>query len=441
MERSVKQDIAIFWFRRDLRLEDNCGLYQALKGPRPALPLFIFDKTILDQLTNKTDRRVTFIHQQLSQLQENLRQQNSSLLVKNGHPLQVWKKLLKEWQIKAVYSNADYEPYALQRDKQISRLLKDQQIDFQLYKDQVIFEKEEVLKADGKPYTVFTPYKNKWRDNLSTVHLEAYPSEKYRHNFLKMPPLQLPSLKAIGFHSSDISFPAREIKREIIENYHHTRDFPALENGTSQLGVHLRFGTISIRQLARLAKELNDTFLNELIWREFFMMILYHFPQVVEYPFKRKYERIQWSDNEGHFKKWCAGQTGFPLVDAGMRQLNQTGYLHNRVRMICANFLSKLLLINWQWGEKYFADKLLDFELSANNGNWQWAAGCGCDAAPYFRIFNPVTQIEKFDRELHYVKKWVPEYGTPSYPATIIDYKFARERALSVYQSALNDKK
>jgi deoxyribodipyrimidine photo-lyase len=439
MERSGKQEIAIFWFRRDLRLEDNCGLYQALKGTRPVLPLFIFDTTILDQLSNKTDQRVSFIYHHLSQLQENLCQQNSTLLVTHGKPLPVWKKLLKEWPIKAVYSNADYEPYALQRDKQISRLLKDQQIDFHLFKDQVIFQKEEVLKKDGKPYTVFTPYKNKWRDTLKLIHLEAYPSQKFLHNLLKIPPLQLPSLKAIGFHSSDSSFPIKDIKRKIIENYHHTRDFPALENGTSHLGVHLRFGTISIRQLARLANELNDTFLNELIWREFFMMILYHFPEVVEHPFKRKYERIQWSDNEGHFKKWCAGRTGFPLVDAGMRQLNQSGYMHNRVRMICANFLSKLLLINWQWGEKYFADKLLDFELSSNNGNWQWAAGCGCDAAPYFRIFNPDTQLQKFDQELLYVKKWVPEYDTPSYPGAIVDYKFARERALSVYQSALND--
>jgi len=439
MERSGKQEIAIFWFRRDLRLEDNCGLYQALKDPRPVLPLFIFDKTILDQLADKTDRRVSFIQQQLSRLQETLRQHNNTLLVEYGEPRQVWKKLLQEWPIRAVYSNADYEPYARQRDEQISRLLKDQQIDFQLFKDQVIFQKEEVLKKDGKPYTIFTSYKNKWRDSLADMHLEAYPSEKYLHNFLKMPPHQSPSLPEIGFQASNSSFPSREIKREIIENYHRTRDFPVLENGTSRLGVHLRFGTISTRQLARLARELNNTFLNELIWREFFMMILYHFPEVVEHPFKRKYQNIQWSDNEDHFQKWCAGQTGFPLIDAGMRHLNQTGYMHNRVRMICANFLSKLLLINWQWGEKYFADKLLDFELSANNGNWQWAAGCGCDAAPYFRIFNPDTQIQKFDRELRYVKKWVPEYGTPSYPEPIIDYKFARERALSVYQSALNE--
>ncbi len=432
-----KEQITIFWFRRDLRLNDNIGLYQALKNGYPVLPLFIFDTSILSDLDDKTDKRVDFIYRELKAIHENLIQAGSSLLVKYGKPLQVWKEILEEFQVGEVYTNRDYEPYAKARDENIRKLLDSQNIPFKTYKDQVIFEKKEVLKDNNQPYVVFTPYKNRWLDTLSESNLASVKVKDYFNNFMKTSPIQFPKIEEIGFRQSDFHFPSKEINKEIIQNYHKTRDYPATD-GTSRLGIHLRFGTISIRKLAGIAQNLNQTFLSELVWREFYMMILWHFPHVVDQPFKPKYAKISWRNNKQEFERWCEGTTGYPMVDAGMRELNQTGYVHNRVRMITASFLTKHLLTDWRWGERYFAKKLLDYELASNNGNWQWAAGCGCDAAPYFRIFNPTTQIKKFDPEHQYIKKWNPELESDDYPAPIVEHKFARERALEVFKNSLS---
>lgn len=431
--------INLFWFRRDLRLEDNTGLYHALNSDFPVLPLFIFDTLILKELKNKADPRIQFIHHQLQHIQKTLRQFGSSLLVVKGKPEEIFRELIKKWKIAAVYTNHDYEPYAIQRDEKIAHLLKAHQIPFYTFKDQVIFEKNEIIKDDGRPYTVFTPYKNRWLDALRITELAEFPSEKLFSSYIKINPFPLPSLADIGYTTSQVKFPEKKIDLEVIKNYHRTRDFPAIK-GTSRLGIHLRFGTISIRQLVKIARQLNSTFLNELIWREFFMMILYHFPRVVNQPFKPGYEKIPWINRQEDFQKWCDGHTGYPIVDAGMRELNSTGFMHNRVRMIAASFLAKHLLIDWRWGEQYFAEKLFDFELSSNNGNWQWAAGCGCDAAPYFRVFNPTLQTEKFDPNHIYIQKWVPEYKDKWYLKPLVDHKMARERAIEVYTKALKQK-
>jgi deoxyribodipyrimidine photo-lyase len=432
----MKPEVTIFWFRRDLRLEDNAGLFHALKSKRPVVPVFIFDRSILDELEEKKDRRVEFIHQSLREIQHQLHSIGATLDVRYGFPLDVYKELTDEYDIKEVFANHDYEPYAIKRDHAIAELLLSRGISFHTYKDQVIFEKNEVIKGDGRPYTVFTPYSKRWKSILSDFHLKSYPTSKYFRNFYKQAPKEIPSLSSIGFQSSGEPFPSKKWDKKIIENYSKQRDFPAL-HGTSKLSVHLRFGTISIRNLARETRRLNETFLNELIWREFYQMILWHFPQVVYQSFKLAYDRIQWRNNEKEFEAWCNGQTGYPIVDAGMRQLNETGYMHNRVRMITASFLTRHLLIDWRWGESFFAKKLLDYDLAANNGGWQWAAGSGCDAAPYFRIFNPYIQTKKFDPELKYVKKWVPELEELNYPAPIVEHEFARKRCLEVYSKAL----
>lgn len=435
----MKPEITVFWFRRDLRLEDNAGLYHALQSGRPVLPLFIFDREILDELENKEDRRVEFIHHALNQLQTELRQAGSSLLVRYGKPAEVWKQLLAQFDVAAVYANHDYEPYAIRRDREIGELLKEQGIPFHTFKDQVIFEKNEVLSSQGNPYTVYTPYRNRWRELLSAEALKSFPSESLLQNFWKTSALPIPELGKLGFEATGAAFPAKALREEIVRDYHRQRNFPAAE-GTTRLGVHLRFGTVSVRILVRRALELNDTWLEELIWREFFMMILWHFPQVVDQPFKEKYAAIPWRNDAKEFAAWQEGRTGYPLVDAGMRELNATGFMHNRVRMVAASFLSKHLLIDWRWGERYFAKKLLDYELASNNGNWQWAAGCGCDAAPYFRIFNPVTQAEKFDPRQQYIKKWVPELHSPAYPAPMVEHQFARQRVLEVFKKALENR-
>jgi deoxyribodipyrimidine photo-lyase len=429
--------ISVFWFRRDLRIEDNAGLYHALKSGNPVLPLFIFDKEILDKLEDKDDARVTFIYKAIEGINNECKKHKSSLLVVYDHPKQAWENLIKEYNIAAVYTNHDYEPYAKLRDAEIKDLLAKHDIAFKTYKDQVIFEKDEVTKDDGKPYTVYTPYKNKWYQKLKPFYLKAYPSEKHLKNLLKFNAPKLPTLIDMGFVKSEVNYPEKEYK-EIIEDYAETRDFPAI-TGTSHIGVHLRFGTVSIRHCARDAYESRKkTWLNELIWREFYMMILYHFPQTVDHAFRPEYDRIEWINNEDQFEAWCKGETGFPMVDAGMRELNATGYMHNRVRMVVASFLSKHLLIDWRWGERYFARKLLDYEMASNVGGWQWAAGSGTDAAPYFRIFNPDKQLKKFDPKLEYVKKWVPEYADFSkYPKPIVDHAFARERCLKAFKSAL----
>ncbi len=430
-------NIAIFWFRRDLRLEDNAGLYHALRSGLQVQPVFIFDTNILDDLEDKTDKRVLFIHQALEQIQTQLEALKSGLDVRHGKPMEVFKQLMTEYNIVKVFTNHDYEPYATERDSAIAAMLKEKGITFQTYKDQVIFEKDEVLKDDGKPYTVFTPYSRKWKAKLNSFYLKSYPTADYFEFFHKRGPKALPDIKETGFTSSSFTFPDAVLDAKMAKKYTEQRDFPAIK-GTSRLGVHLRFGTISIRQLAQQATKLNETYLNELIWRDFYHMILWHFPRVGKgLSFKPEYDRINWRNNESEFAAWCEGRTGYPIVDAGMRELNATGYMHNRVRMIVASFLTKHLLIDWRWGEAYFAKKLLDFDLAANNGGWQWAAGSGCDAAPYFRIFNPYLQTKKFDPDGAYIKKWVPELNELTYPRPIVEHEFARKRCLDTYAAAI----
>ena len=430
------KEVSIFWFRRDLRLRDNAGLYHALRSGNPVLPIFIFDQHILSKLENKADKRVDFIHRTLAELKSQLQELGSDLLVFYGTPLDAYKKLITEHSVKTVFTNHDYEPYANDRDNSIAELLKENAIEVQTFKDQCIFEKNEVLKDDGDPYTVYSPYARKWKAKVNDFYLNSYPTEKYFSNFLKFETDQFPSLEQMGFQKTDVDIPSTDVELKIIKNYHETRDIPSV-HGTSRLSVHLRFGTISIRELARTAQETNEKYLNELIWRDFYMMILWHFPHAAESAFRPKYDAIEWEQNEQHFEAWCQGKTGYPIVDAGMRELNETGWMHNRVRMIVASFLTKHLLLDWRWGEAYFAKKLLDFELSSNNGGWQWAAGSGCDAAPYFRVFNPELQTKKFDSELKYIQKWVPEFQELTYPKPIVEHKFARERALERYKSAL----
>ncbi len=428
----------MFWFRRDLRLEDNAGLYHALKAGQPVVPLFIFDTNILGDLEDKKDKRVEFILQEAERLNNELKVLKSALLVKTGDPAVVWKELLREYPVNKVFTNRDYEPYALQRDADVSKLLEDNDASLHTFKDIVIFEKDEITKDDGLPYTVFTPYSRKWKAALTPFYSKSYPTHKYTGNFYKTRGFKIPSLKELGFEPTGADFPPRVVKNDIIRHYTEQRDFPAL-NGTSKLGLHLRFGTLSIRKLLRYAMERNETYVNELIWRDFYQQILSNFPHVAKGAFRKQYDQIEWENNEACFSAWCEGKTGYPLVDAGMRELNATGFMHNRVRMVVASFLTKHLLIDWRWGEAYFAQKLLDFDLAANNGGWQWAAGCGTDAAPYFRVFNPQLQLERFDPEMKYVKMWVPEFGTPAYPLPIVDHKAAREKVMQVYGKALKN--
>jgi deoxyribodipyrimidine photo-lyase len=432
-----KSEIALFWFRRDLRLDDNAALYYALKSNYKVLPIFIFDTEILQKLSNTKDARVQFIYNQVALLKNELNDLGSDLKVFYGKPLSIFEKLYNEYTVKILFANHDYEPYAIQRDAKIAAFLKQKNVAFKSYKDQSIFEKNEIVKDDGKAYTIFTPYMKKWKERISDFYLKAYPNQAYFSNFYKVSKSPLLQLTDIGFEKSDIEFPENKVDSNVLKKYHEQRDFPGI-NGTSRLSVHLRFGTVSIRSLAKLGFELNEKWLNELIWRDFYMMILYHFPHVVNNAFKPAYDAITWRNNEKEFEAWCQGNTGYPIVDSGMRELNATGFMHNRVRMIVASFLTKHLLVDWRWGEAYFAEKLLDFELSSNNGGWQWAAGSGCDAAPYFRVFNPYLQTLKFDPKGVYIRKWVPEFDSLSYPQAIVDHKFARERVLKVYKNALD---
>ena len=420
----------IFWFRRDLRLEDNTALAHSLIEKENVIPIFIFDEKITNTLS-KNDSRITFIYNQLEKINKQLEHCNSSLLVLKGNPTEVFQNLITKYDIRSVFSNKDYEPYALQRDVEITQLLTENQISHIQYKDQVIFEPNEILKEDGTPYTVYTPYKNKWlnkfREKPVIIFNEINFSNFYNNAF------DFPKLNELGFEYSNIN--VRDYSLTTLDSYKENRDIPA-DDKTSYLSVHLRFGTVSIRKIISLLNK-NEAFLSELIWREFFMQILFNFPHVVTQSFKKKYDAIKWRNNKEEFEKWCEGKTGYPIVDAGMRQLNQTGYMHNRVRMIVAGFLCKHLLIDWRWGEKYFAQKLLDYELSSNNGNWQWAAGTGCDAAPYFRIFNPFTQQKKFDKEFKYVNCWIDNFDENNYLEYIVDHKFARERALERYKQIM----
>jgi deoxyribodipyrimidine photo-lyase len=431
------QTVNIFWFRRDLRLQDNAGLYHALKSNNPVVPVFIFDTNILDELEDKADRRVEFIHAALAAMQVELVKIGSSLEIHYGTPLDVYKTLLGKYKIEKVFTNHDYEPYALEREKAVLNLLSSKGASLHTFKDQVLLEKNEVLKDDGTPYTVFTPYSRKWKAVLTDFHLKKYPTKKYFSNFYKQLPVLIPTLESMGFKTVDEPFPLKDLDKELVKKYKEQRDFPAIK-GTSKLGVHLRFGTISIRELAAKSRDLSETYLNELIWRDFYHMILWHFPHVGKgKAFKAQYDTIEWRKDNGEFERWCNGTTGYPIVDAGMRELNATGFMHNRVRMIVASFLTKHLLLDWRLGEAYFAQKLLDFDLAANNGGWQWAAGSGCDAAPYFRVFNPYLQTQKFDPKLQYIRKWVPEFQEFSYPKPIVEHEIARKRCLEVYAKAL----
>lgn len=437
---NMQQTVNIFWFRRDLRLHDNTGLSHALKANRPVVPLFIFDKNILDELEHKKDKRVEFIYSAVEAMQTQLLTMGSTLEVYNGRPFEVFQSLLQKFKIEKVFTNNDYEQYAIDRDAAVATLLKSHGVKSACYKDQVIFEKDEIVKNDGSPYTVFTPYSKKWKIALNEFYLKSHPAEKYFYNFYKQLPFKIPSLEEMGFEKTGASFPPKEIQKEILQFYKDRRDYPAA-NGTSKLSVHLRFGTISIRELASTALNLSESFLNELIWRDFYQMIFWNFPHVRKgESFKREYDHIQWRNNEEEFEAWCEGRTGYPIIDAGMRELNETGFMHNRARMITASFLTKHLLIDWRWGEAYFAKKLLDFDHASNNGGWQWAAGSGCDAAPYFRIFNPTLQAKKFDQNLEYIRKWLPELNTPNYPQPIVDHEVARTRALKVYAEGLRNK-
>jgi deoxyribodipyrimidine photo-lyase len=432
----MKETIAIFWFRRDLRLEDNCGLFNALNNHKNVLPVFIFDEDILSKLP-KDDSRVSFIHQEIKKIQQQLLKIDRGIAVFHGKPIDIFKKISEKYIIETVFTNHDYEPYALKRDLEIKAFFTSININFKSYKDQVIFERNEIVKKDGTAYKVYTPYSKKWLEAFQFKEIQFFPSEEKLANFIKEKSYPFLSLADIGFTRSAIEVASYKVSTKLINEYEETRNFPS-KNSTSKLGTHLRFGTVSIRKMAdRASKSNNITFLKELIWREFFMQILWHFPHTAKDSFKPQYDRIVWRNNESEFNTWCKGKTGYPLVDAGMRELNQTGFMHNRVRMLVGSFLCKHLLIDWRWGEAYFAEKLHDYEQSSNIGNWQWVAGTGVDAAPYFRIFNPTTQILKFDKELAYIKKWVPEFQELTYSKEIVDHKFARERCLSTYKEAL----
>ena len=427
----------IFWHRRDLRTADNAGLYKALKKGDAVQPIFIFDQHILEELP-EDDQRVLFIHQQLQLLKQKYNEHGSDLHIYYGRPKEVFEKVLGIYEnVIAVYTNRDYEPYAQLRDREIENFLSQKNIQFIGTKDHVVFEKNEVLKPDDTPYKVFTPYSRKWKENLVIHPQYEFDTKREFGNLNQGCKQGLITLEEMGFNPSQKKvFPNNSISEDIINNYHQTRDLPSIQ-GTSRLSVHLRFGTVSIRRVLSKAQQ-NEKFLNELIWRDFYQMIIYHFPHSVHNSFKPEYDSITWENDEQKFKAWCEGKTGYPIVDAGMRELNETGFMHNRVRMIVASFLTKHLLIDWRWGEAYFAKKLLDFELASNVGGWQWAASSGVDAQPYFRVFNPYAQQEKFDKELKYVRKWVKEYGTSKYPKPIVNHAEARMRAIELFKSFLS---
>jgi len=443
----MSNKINIFWFRRDLRLHDNVSLSAALQAGLPVQAVFIFDKNILDKLTHKADKRVDFIHQQLEKINQELQQQGATLIVKYGNPVEIWRDWAENLPINAVYTNRDYESYGINRDAQVAQILADKGQHFYHYKDQVVFEKREVCKADGSPYVVFTPYSKMWLNKLAAsknengepAALKNHETRAYFHNLRRATPRPVLGLEEMGFEKC-ANFPDFIPNINQIKEYEEQRNFPAVE-GTTRAGMYLRFGAVSVREIAKLGLFHNETFLNEIIWRDFYSQILANFPHVETQPFRLEYEKIAWLNNPNDFEAWKAGKTGYPLVDAGMRQLNQTGFMHNRVRMVVASFLVKHLLIDWRWGEAYFAEKLLDFDLASNSGGWQWAAGCGTDAAPYFRVFNPTAQQEKFDPKLKYVRQWLPEYGKANYPKPIVVHEVARVRCLAAYKLALDKDK
>ncbi len=434
MKDSAK--IAVFWFRRDLRLEDNAGFSAALRSGYPVLPLFIFDRDILDRLEDRDDARVTFIQKVITQMREALETAGGTLLAPYGKPIEVFERLVRDYPVAEVYTNHDYEVYAKDRDESIRQLLAERGIAFKTTKDQVIFERKEVLTGGGTVYTVFTPYAKKWKSQLNDAALVPYPCPLEPGTLHRVAAPPVPSLAEMGFVPSALPLPGKDVSDDTLRQYAARRDYPAIE-GTTRLGLHLRFGTVSVRRVVAKARELSDTWLTELIWRDFYMQILDNFPHVEKHACKPAYENIPFRHDEEAFQRWCEGTTGYPIVDAGMRQLNATGFMHNRVRMIAASFLIKHLLIDWRWGEAYFGRKLLDYDLASNNGSWQWVAGTGCDAAPYFRVFSPDAQAQKFDRRNEYIRRWVPELGTAAYPRPMIDHEFARDRVIRTYKEAL----
>ncbi|PXV68197.1 deoxyribodipyrimidine photo-lyase [Dysgonomonas alginatilytica] len=431
------KEISIFWFRRDFSIDDNAGLFHALKQTQNVMPIFIFDPNILNMFEKPLNRQVQFIYDNILRLNDELQCHKSSILVSYDQPLNFFQNLASRYRIKAVYTNEDYELAAIKRDQEVEEYLKTKSILFYSFKNQVIFSKDDILKSDGRPYTIFTPYSRKWKETFKSEDSKMYDCKVLYNNLYRFESNEMPTLDDLGFSCTKLEYPQIDISDDLIRDYGKYRDFPALE-ATSHLGVHLRFGTCSIRKLVERAKSLGEVFLNELIWREFYQSITYHFPHIAKgLSFNKKYDNIIWRDNEDEFAAWCAGKTGYPIVDAGMRQLNATGFMHNRTRMITASFLVKHLLIDWRWGEAYFANKLLDFDFASNNGGWQWCAGSGCDASPYFRVFNPELQTKKFDRNMEYVKRWVPELGTNLYPKPLVDHDYARKRAIEIYKNAL----
>lgn len=473
---SVSTKRALVWFRRDLRDYDHAALFQALKSSQEVYCVFIFDTEILDRLPDRADRRVEFIWESVRELKQALQQQGADLIVRHGAASIEIPQLAKELNVTAVYANHDYEPAAIRRDASVADSLIHAGIAFHSFKDQAIFERDEVLTQTGKPYGVFTPYKNAWLKKLDDFYLQPYPVDRYISHLARGKVVELPSLESMGFKRTNLgSFMlptgmsgAQRLFEDFIERmpmYQAARDFPAIK-GPSYLSVHLRFGTISIRQLARTAWHMGgagaETWLSELIWRDFYFQVLHHHPHIAEgQAFKAEFDRLPFPNDKALFRAWCEGSTGYPLVDAAMRQLNQTGWMHNRLRMVTASFLVKDLLIDWRWGERYFADKLLDFDFSANNGGWQWAASTGCDAQPWFRIFNPVTQSEKFDAGGKFIRKYIPELAAcnqkeihapwlmpvlrqqelgiaigKDYPMPVVDHALQRSKALTLYKQA-----
>ncbi len=468
----------LFWFRRDLRTNDNAGLYHALKAGKRVYCTFIFDREILDHLPSKADRRVEFIWESVRELADTLNRHGGALIVRYARASDEIPALAQELKVDAVFTNEDYEPAAIARDKKVAAALHANGITFEQFKDTVIFEKDEVLTQAAKPFSVFTPYKNAWLKKLTDFYLKPYPTERYVGNLAKSAAAPaIPTLADMGFTSTNIKSlvtcgvtGAALLRDDFIDrmaDYRVARDFPSVK-GVSYLSVHNRFGTISIRELATIAhaetikrkNEGAETWLSELIWRDFYFQILWHTPHAATSAYKREYDALTWENDKTLFQAWCEARTGYPIIDAAMRQLNQSGYMHNRLRMIVASFLTKDLLIDWRWGEKYFADHLNDFDLSANNGGWQWAASTGCDAQPYFRIFNPITQSERFDPQGKFIRKYLPElknipdkfihapWTLPpidataknfligrDYPQPIVDHAVQRDKALAMYKA------
>ena len=428
--------MVIFWFRRDLRLDDNHALFKALKSGYDVLPIFIFDSNITNKL-NQNDHRLNYINNVLDGLNKRLSENKKKIYIYKGNPIEIISKLIIKLKIKEIYLNKDYEPYARDRDDKIEKLCVANNVSYNSFKDHVIFEEDQIVKKDGTPYVVYTPYSRKWIEKFQSNQLDSYPSELNLDCFVDSDKIREVNY-LMDFEKNIISPKTYNLNKDLIDKYEETRNFPALDS-TSRIGVNLRFGTVSTRKIVKTSSQRsNNTFLKELIWREFFIQILWHFPHTTEKSFKDKYERIEWRNDMDDFKLWCDGKTGYPIVDAGMNQLNKTGFMHNRLRMVVGSFLCKHLLIDWRLGEKYFADKLFDYEQASNVGNWQWVAGCGVDAAPYFRIFNPEEQQKKFDKELQFIKKWIPNYDKDNYINKIVDHKFARERCLNTYKKALN---